>query len=95
MRKIEFMETKPGDLRKQASATAYRRQFGIAPPKIATKLEPVTMMPPVDDAPFKKFTLNSGVTYSPNFRRGGEVVVAIEADAVELEHEGWSRATSR
>jgi hypothetical protein len=54
---------------------------------------PIVMIPPPGEALFKKFTLSSGVTYFPDFHRGGQVVVDIEADAIELEREGWSRKT--
>ena len=77
-----------GELRKAASAVALRRILGVVAPP-----EPVTMTPPPGEAIFKQFTLASGVTYSPAFHRGGDVVVRIEADAIELEREGWSRKT--
>jgi hypothetical protein len=77
-----------GELRKQASAVALRRNFGVVAP-----FEPVAMIPPPGAALFKSFVLGSGVTYSPAFHRGGELIVSIEADAIELEREGWSRKT--
>jgi hypothetical protein len=76
-----------GDLRKAASATALRRNFGIVAPLA------ITMKPPEGEALFKSFTLSSGNTYAPNFVKGGRVIVKIEADAIELEREGWTRET--
>jgi len=67
------------------------RKFQIA----QAKFVPVTMIPPPDEAVFKTFALSSGVVYRPDFSRGGRVTVNLEADAIELEREGWSRDTKR
>jgi hypothetical protein len=77
-----------GELRKAASAVALRRNFGVVAPP-----EPITMIPPPGEALFKQFTLASGNTYAPAFHKGGQVTVKTEADAIELEREGWSRKT--
>ena len=66
------------------------RKFQIAEAKL-----PITMTPPIGEAPFKTFKLSSGLTYSPDFHRGGRVVVNNEADAIELEREGWSRHSTK
>jgi hypothetical protein len=73
------------ELRKQARATELRRNFGVIAPVA------ITMVPPPGEALFKRFTLASGNAYSPNFVRGGRVIVKCEADAIELQREGWSR----
>jgi hypothetical protein len=77
--------TEDADLRKQAGSVALRRILGVAVPVA------ITMVPPPDEALFKQFTLSSGRTYRPNFARGGRVTVDLEADAAELQREGWSR----
>jgi hypothetical protein len=77
------------ELRKRAAAVALRRILGV------NQFDPVVMLPPPGEALFKSFTLSSGVTYSPNFSRGGQVVVNLEADAIELEREGWQNATTK
>ena len=66
-----------------------RRNLGAAP------LAPITMIPPAGAAIYKSFTLESGVTYRPNFSKGARVIVSTEnaADARALENEGWSRET--
>jgi len=79
--------TEDADLRKQAGSVSLRRILGVAVPIT------LTMVPPPDEALFKQFTLASGRTYRPNFNRGGRVTVNLEADAVELQREGWSRET--
>jgi hypothetical protein len=73
------------ELRKQARATELRRNFGVIAPVA------ITMVPPPDEAVFKQFTLSSGRTYRPSFGLGGRVIVNLEADAVELQREGWIR----
>jgi hypothetical protein len=77
------------DLRKQAATVALRRILGV------TAFDPVVMVPPPGEALFKNFTLASGVSYRPNFSRGGQVAVNLEADAIELEREGWQNATTK
>jgi hypothetical protein len=51
------------------------------------------MKPPPEEALFKRFTLASGNTYAPHFGKGGRVIVKTEADATELQREGWTRET--
>jgi len=71
------------ELRKRARDCEQRRNFGV--------VTPITLTPPDDDAIYKSFTLASGNTYRPNFRKGGRVIVSCEADAIELQREGWTR----
>jgi hypothetical protein len=72
-----------GELRKRARDVEARRHFG-------GDAAPLSMVPPPDEALFKRFTLSSGNTYFPNFRHGGRVIVKTEADAAELLREGWT-----
>ena len=56
----------------------------------------IELSPPKGQAPFKSFALHSGLTVFPDFANGGKVRVQDEADAAELEQEGWKRdAASR
>ena len=50
----------------------------------------IVMIPPEDEAVFRRFRLSSGNWIRPNFADGGRVRVT-EEDAAELEAEGWSR----
>ena len=75
------------ELRKQACGVALRRILGCTP------AAPIVMMPPPDEAIFRNFTLTSGNSYAPSFGLGGRVIVKSEADAAELEREGWTRKT--
>jgi hypothetical protein len=54
----------------------------------------IELTPPQGQAPFKRFTLHSGLTVFPNFDQGGKVRVPDEADAQELEKEGWQRTAA-
>ncbi len=51
----------------------------------------IVLSPPDDGrAPFKRITMHSsGVTYFPDFSKGGRVKVADKAEADELIAEGW------
>lgn len=52
----------------------------------------IHMMPPPHEAPYKRFTLSStGREVRPNFAKDGLVVAETEAEAAELEAEGWTR----
>jgi hypothetical protein len=54
------------------------------------------MMQPGDDGrvPFKRFKLSSGREIRPDFSKGG-IVVVTEAEAIELEAEGWKRVDTK
>ena len=54
----------------------------------------IELTPPEGQAPFKHFKLHSGLTVFPNFDQGGKVRVPDEADAQELEKEGWMRTAA-
>jgi hypothetical protein len=51
----------------------------------------ITLLPPRNKALFKAIKLHSGTTYHPDFSKGGQVKVATEEDARELESENWTR----
>lgn len=52
----------------------------------------ITLIAPDDAAVFRRITLSSGHTVRPRFsEHATTVIVAAEADAVELEAEGWTR----
>lgn len=52
----------------------------------------ITLTLPPNEAPYKRVTLNSGTTYRPRFHKdGASITVDDEADAQQLEREGWRR----
>lgn len=51
----------------------------------------IKLVPPAGLAPYRSITLSSGNIARPDFARGGTVIVQGDADAVELESEGWTR----
>ncbi len=56
----------------------------------------IELYPPASGArPFKRFKLQSGREVSPNFAKGGSVIVLDAAEEAELRIEGWSRAAAK
>jgi hypothetical protein len=51
----------------------------------------ITLTPPPGQAAYREFQLSTGAVVQPDFTNGSRVAVASEADAVELENEGWLR----
>jgi hypothetical protein len=52
----------------------------------------IVLRPPLDgSAPFRQFQLTSGTVVRPDFAQGGLVTLEKEADAIEMEKEGWRR----
>jgi hypothetical protein len=51
------------------------------------------MKPPPGHAVYKKFRLVTGVWHRPDLLNGGQLTLRHEADALQLEREGWTKIT--